>query len=230
MDETHEGVCGMHIRGRSLATKILRASYYWQTMKTDCVKKVQYYENCQKCAPITHTPAELLHTSETSWPFDKWGLDILEPFLVSRGDIVTDNGRQFIDRNIASFLAKFKIKHHFSSVEHPQTNGIAEAANKVILQALRKKLANAKGHWADLILKILWSYNTMPYSTTKETPFRLVYGAESMILVEIAYGSLRIQPRADADNEHIRRAELDTIDEDRMMARIRKQAMQHIIQ
>ncbi|XP_057721342.1 uncharacterized protein LOC130935562 [Arachis stenosperma] len=28
MEETHEGICGTHIGGRSLATKILRAGYY----------------------------------------------------------------------------------------------------------------------------------------------------------------------------------------------------------
>ncbi|XP_072062007.1 uncharacterized protein [Arachis hypogaea] len=29
MEEAHEGICGTHIGGRSLSTKILRAGYYW---------------------------------------------------------------------------------------------------------------------------------------------------------------------------------------------------------
>ncbi|XP_072054745.1 uncharacterized protein [Arachis hypogaea] len=52
------------------------------------------------------------------------------------GHIITDNGRQFIDQNFKTFLQNLKIKQHFVSVEHPRSNGLAEAANKVILQAL----------------------------------------------------------------------------------------------
>ncbi|XP_025682457.1 uncharacterized protein [Arachis hypogaea] len=57
------------------------------------------------------------------------------------------------------------MKHHFSSVQHPQSNGQAEAANRVILQAMRKKLNDVKGEWAELIPEILWNYNTTIQST-----------------------------------------------------------------
>jgi hypothetical protein len=33
--EIHEGVCGDHSGGRMLAQKIIRASYYWPTIKKD---------------------------------------------------------------------------------------------------------------------------------------------------------------------------------------------------
>jgi len=42
-----------------------------------------------------------------------------------------------------------------SLVEHPKTNGQAEATNKVILRELRKKFRSAKGLWAEEILSIL---------------------------------------------------------------------------
>ena len=61
--------------------------------------------------------------------------------------IITDNGRQFIDKELAKFYTSLGIKHATSSVEHPQTNGHAEAANKVILVELRMRLDNAKGPW-----------------------------------------------------------------------------------
>jgi len=40
------------------------------------------------------------------------------------------------------------IKHLTSSVEHPQTNGQAESANKVILVQLKKLFGNTKRLWA----------------------------------------------------------------------------------
>ena len=46
--------------------------------------------------------------------------------------IISDNVRQFIDRGHQSFYDNHNIKSITSSVEHPQTNDQAEAANNVI--------------------------------------------------------------------------------------------------
>jgi len=59
--------------------------------------------------------------------------------------IVSDNGRKFIDQGLMTFYNDLGIKSLTSSVEHPQTNGQAEAANKVLLNELRKRLDTAKG-------------------------------------------------------------------------------------
>nr|KYP52320.1 Pro-Pol polyprotein [Cajanus cajan]KYP52335.1 Pro-Pol polyprotein [Cajanus cajan] len=69
--------------------------------------------------------------------------------------LVTDNGRQFIAQGFKDFLRELGIKHLLTSVEHPQTNGQAKAANKVILRVLKKCLRNAKGQWADELPSIL---------------------------------------------------------------------------
>jgi len=47
--------------------------------------------------------------------------------------IITDNGGQFIDKGLADFYHNLNITHITSSVEHPQTNGQAEAAKMIIL-------------------------------------------------------------------------------------------------
>ena len=54
--------------------------------------------------------------------------------------IVIDNGTQFTGSPFKDLLQGLQIRHHFSSVEHPKTNGQAEVANKVILNGLRKRL------------------------------------------------------------------------------------------
>ncbi|MCI60013.1 gypsy retrotransposon integrase-like protein, partial [Trifolium medium] len=63
-------------------------------------------------------------------------------------------------------MEDFKIKQHFSSVEHPQTNRQAEAANRVILRGLKMRLDEAKGNWAEELHHVLWAYRTTPHSTT----------------------------------------------------------------
>ncbi|RDX93316.1 hypothetical protein CR513_24441, partial [Mucuna pruriens] len=32
LDEIHIGICGMHIRGRSMETQVLKVEYYWSTL------------------------------------------------------------------------------------------------------------------------------------------------------------------------------------------------------
>jgi transposase InsO family protein len=52
--------------------------------------------------------------------------------------LISDNGMQFVNHKIAEFCAGLSVTQVFSSVEHPQINGQAEAANKVILNGLKK--------------------------------------------------------------------------------------------
>ncbi|XP_072076738.1 uncharacterized protein [Arachis hypogaea] len=269
--EAHEGICGTHTGARSLTSKILRAGFFWPTLKQDSQQKIRSCNNCQRHAPLIHIPAEQMHHSDISWPFNQWGLDILGPFPTAPGQvkflivgidyfskwvevqplakitsqqmisfvwkniicrfgipqhITTDNGRQFADQKFQSFLQNLKIKQHFASVEHPQANGLAEAANKVILHALKKKLDDAKGLWAELIPEVLWGYNTTPQTSTKETPFRLVYGSEAMIPLEISQNSIRTY----IDNQdEARRSELDIIEEVRDLAALKQCATQQAI-
>ena len=98
-------------------------------------------------------------------------------------EIVTDYGTQFTGSQFRELLEGLQVRHNFSSVEHPQTNGQAEAANKVIMNGLTKRLEDAKGAWVDNLYQVLWSYRTTPQSTMGETPFRLVYGTDAIIPV-----------------------------------------------
>ncbi|XP_057739990.1 uncharacterized protein LOC130957120 [Arachis stenosperma] len=107
------------------------------------------------------------------------------------------------------------------TVEHPQINGQVEAANRVLLQTMKKKFSDVKGEWANLIPKILWSYNTTIQSATGETLFKLVYGAEAMIPVEVSYPTLRAELYNHNNNTLTRTTELDLADEDREVATIK---------
>ncbi|RDY01260.1 hypothetical protein CR513_15437, partial [Mucuna pruriens] len=47
MKEVHKGVCRIHIKERALTRKIVRAGYYWSTLKKDCTKFVKRCDKCQ---------------------------------------------------------------------------------------------------------------------------------------------------------------------------------------
>jgi len=138
--------------------------------------------------------------------------------------IITDNGRQFVDRKLELFLKELGIKHVTSSVEHLQTNGQAEAANKVILGQLKKRLGTAKGRWSDELLEVLWAYRYTPQSSTGETPYNLTYGTDAMLPVEVGETTLRRQMDNLKINEECMKTELDLLEELREKVRIQEEA------
>ncbi|XP_058782881.1 uncharacterized protein LOC131657510 [Vicia villosa] len=114
-------------------------------------------------------------------------------------------------------------KQHFTSVEQPQTNGQAEAANRVILQGLKRRLGEAKKAWVEELHSVLWAYRTTPHSSTGETPFRLTYGTEAIIPVEIREPSRRTEsPLEEELNDEAMREELDMVEEIRSGSSLRE--------
>ncbi|XP_016196105.1 uncharacterized protein LOC107641313 [Arachis ipaensis] len=106
----------------------------------------------------------------------------------------------------------------------PQTNGQVESANKIIVKGLKKRLDDAKGLWADKLGSVLWLYRTIPQTATGETPFRLTYGVEAIIPLEIGDPSPR---RTIGGNDE--KAERDLTDEVRSIAHIRELALKQRI-
>ena len=83
--EVHEGICDKHIGARTLAGKTLRQGYYWPTMLKDATELVKKCKACQEHTKISHLPSESLTTVTSPLPFQQWGLDILGPLPIERG-------------------------------------------------------------------------------------------------------------------------------------------------
>ena len=80
MSELHEGICGRHVGGRSLASKVIRTGFYWSSVREDCVRYAQRCKQCQMHADWHKAPPEELRSIYSPWPFHTWGIDILGPF------------------------------------------------------------------------------------------------------------------------------------------------------
>ena len=83
--EVHEGICGNHIGARTLAGKVLRQGYYWPTILKDATDLVKKFRICQEHAKISRLPSEPLTSITSPWPFQQWGLDILGPLPIGKG-------------------------------------------------------------------------------------------------------------------------------------------------
>ena len=83
--EVHEGICGNHIRAQELAGKVLRQGYYWPTILKDATDIVKKCKICQEHAKISRLPSKPLTSITSPWSFQQWGLDILGPLPIGKG-------------------------------------------------------------------------------------------------------------------------------------------------
>jgi len=144
--------------------------------------------------------------------------------------LVSDNGAQFASQQLGKLCTKLGVKQVFASVEHPQTNGQVKSANRVLLRGLKRRLDKAKGAWAKEVLRTVWAYHTTPQSTTRETPFSLVYGSDAMIPVEIRENSPHFQNFVVEESNEERKVNLDLLDEVREEARIKAEALKRRVE
>ena len=71
MHEIHEGVCGSHLEAQTMATKVLRAGYYWLTIQGGCTEFVHKCLKGQEYGTLSHQKLENLHYILSPWPVAK---------------------------------------------------------------------------------------------------------------------------------------------------------------
>ena len=114
--EVHEGVCGNHIEARELARKVLRQGYYWPTIlrdETDLVRRCKIF---QEHANISRLPSEPLTSITSPWPFQQWGLDILGPLPLGKGQckfiiVVVDYFTKWVEVEPLATITEQKIRN-----------------------------------------------------------------------------------------------------------------------
>ena len=52
--------------------------------------------------------------------------------------LVTDKGKENVNVEVAKFLASYHIEHRLSSTAHPQSNGLVERRQRMIINFFRK--------------------------------------------------------------------------------------------
>lgn len=71
-----------------------------------------------------------------------------------------------------------------STPYHPQTNGLVERFNRTLIEGLAKIIDGHVNDWDKHIAPVLFAYRTSKHSTTKMTPFFLVYGREAKLPID----------------------------------------------
>ena len=92
--------------------------------------------------------------------------------------MLVDNGGAFRGEIANVVRAKFNVSPRFTSPYRPQSNGLCERTNGVIATVLGKLMTAGTYNedWAYYIDEAVFGYNTKPHTTTKKTPYKIVYG------------------------------------------------------
>ncbi|RVW47932.1 Transposon Tf2-12 polyprotein [Vitis vinifera] len=187
--------------------------YYWPTMKKDAAAYVQKCDKCQRYAPIPHMPSAALKSVSGPWPFAQWGMDIVGPLPAAPAQ------KKFL-LVATDYFSKWVEAEAYASIKDKDVTKFAEATNKTLINALKKRLEQAKGKWVEELPGVLWAYRTTPGRPTGNTPFALTYGMDAVIPTEIGLPTIRRCSKTKDANTELGR-NLDWADEVRESAAIR---------
>jgi hypothetical protein len=90
--------------------------------------------------------------------------------------IVSDRDAKFLSHFWRILWFKLETKLLFSTTCHPQTDGQTEVINRTLSTMLQAILETNLKLWEDCLPHIEFAYNRSIHSTTKVSPFHVVYG------------------------------------------------------
>ncbi|CAL8112488.1 unnamed protein product [Prunus armeniaca] len=128
--------------------------------------------------------------------------------------IISDNALYFKCKTVVKLCDKYNIWHSFFASYNPQSNGQAEAFNKVLCNILKKIVSGTKKDWHEHLPEALWAYRTTVRTSIGCTPYSLVYGSEAILPLEIPLPSLRVATHLVNPDENVKvmLAELEALD------------------
>ncbi|KAJ9544583.1 hypothetical protein OSB04_024290 [Centaurea solstitialis] len=90
----------------------------------------------------------------------------------------SDNGTEFRNVKLQSFLEEVGISHNFSAVRTPQQNGVVERKNRTLVEAARSMIAHSgvpPSLWAEVVSTACYTQNrTLIVKRTGKTAYEMV--------------------------------------------------------
>lgn len=104
---------------------------------------------------------------------------LLNEFILIHGAperLITDNGVHFNNRLINCITEMMNVKHAFSAIYHPATNGQPERFNATFCAQLAKYYDQNNDDWDSYLQPVIYAYNSGIHATTGYTPYELAFG------------------------------------------------------
>ena len=100
--------------------------------------------------------------------------------------IVSDRDAKFLSYFWKTLWGKLGTKLLFSTTCHPQTDGQTEVVNRTLSTLLRAIISKNIKTWEDCLPHVEFAYNRAMHSTTKFSPFEIVYGFNPLTPLDLS--------------------------------------------
>ncbi|XP_057756159.1 uncharacterized protein LOC130975368 [Arachis stenosperma] len=108
-----------------------------------------------------------------------------------------------------------------STPYYVQANRQVEAANKILINLIKKKIGSRPRTWHETLSQVLWDYRNSPRGSTGTSPYKLGYGHDVVLPLEINLNSFRVLKQDDLPVDDYWNAmfdELNDLDSERISA------------
>ena len=107
--------------------------------------------------------------------------------------LLSDQGSQFRSEVIRVLSQCLGITQVFTSLYHPQSNGLTERLNRTIKQVISAYVDPLYQSWDQVLPFAVHAYNTPVQESTRISPFRALYGRNPRFPPDVQ--SIKAQPR-----------------------------------
>jgi hypothetical protein len=101
--------------------------------------------------------------------------------------VLTDRAPSFCSEFIEEVYKLTKSKHLTTTAYHPSCNGLVERAVRSIRAMMSHYINENHTNWDTYLHYLCFAYNTAVQSTTQESPYKLLYGREARLPIDVSF-------------------------------------------